>query len=158
LILATGIVPIRPVQLKGSVDFQFDTTMAVVEHRSFSGYVVGHPLHAVTSAAFAIIGNPGDIKDVDPRANFARRRNAGSAVYDFVVGPRVVTWTVSSMDCSNPKASSCLDAASAVSFHLRNDRFLLIKWKEAICDSAYTLFLVGTTLMPLAGNTYGCDV
>jgi hypothetical protein len=132
--------------------------MTVVEHRSFSGYVVGHPLRTVTSAAFAIIGKLGDIKDVDPRANFARRRQAGSAVYDFVDGRRIVTWTISSMDCSNPKTSSCLDAASAVSFHLRNDHFLLIKWKDAICDSAYTLFLVGATLMPLAGNIYGCDV
>jgi hypothetical protein len=132
--------------------------MTAVEHRWFSGYVVGHPLHAVTSTAFVIIGKPDDIKDIDPRANFERRRHAGSAVYDFVDGRRIVTWTISSMDCSNPKTSSCLDAASATSFHILDEHFLLVKWKDAICDSAYTLFLVGATLKPLAGNIYGCDV
>jgi hypothetical protein len=157
LIAATGVVPLRPVQLKGSVDFQFDTSMTAVEHRSFSGYVVGQPLHAVTSAAFAVIGGPDDIHDVDPRARFERRKNAGPAVYDFADGRRMVTWTSSSVDCSDPK-SSCLDAASAVSFRLRDERFLLVKWKDAICDSAYTLFLVGATLKPLAGNMYDCDV
>lgn len=156
LIHATGIVPLRPIQLKGSVEFQFDKSMTAVEQRTFSGYVVGQPLHAVTSAAFSIIGKPDDIKDVDPRASFERRRNAGSAIYDFVDGRRIVTWADPSMDCSNKKGS-CSDAASAVSFHLRDEHLLLVKWKDAVCNHAYTLFLVGATLKPLAGNIYDCD-
>jgi hypothetical protein len=111
----------------------------------------------VTSAAFVIIGKPEDIKDVDPHAKFERRRNSTSAVYDFVEGPRTVSWTNPAIDCTNPKTGSCSDAASAVSIHLRVGHYLLVKWKDAICDSAYTLFLVADTLKPLAGNIYGCD-
>ena len=157
LIYADGIVPLRPVQLKGSVGLMFDTNMTTVEQRSVSGYIVSRPLHAVTSAAFAIIGKPDDAKDVDPRARFERRKQAGPPVYDFVDGRRTITWTSASGDCSNPRTTSCPDAASVVAFRLRDEHLLLVKWKDAICESGYTLFLVGSTLKPIAGNMYGCD-
>ena len=115
----------------------------------------------MTSAAFAIVGKPADVKDVDARAKFERRKQAGSAVYDFADGRRTITWTTSSKDCSDPAIAGsfeCLDAASALSFRLANQHLLLVKWKDDFCDSAYTLFSVGTVLKLIAGNHYGCDI
>jgi len=159
LIYATGIVPLQPVQFKGTVDFQFDTSMTAVKERYFSGVVVAKPLHSVANAAFAVVGKPTDVKDVDPQAKFERRRQAGSAVYDFGDGRRTVSWATSSKDCSDKAASSyeCLDAESALSFRLAGQHLLLVKWKGAACDYAYTLFSVDAALKPIAGNDYACD-
>lgn len=159
LIYATGVVPLQPTQLKGSVYFQFNTSMAAVKERYFDGVIVAKPLHAVTSAAFAIVGKPDDVTDVDANARFERRKQAGSAVYDFVEGGRTITWTTSSKDCSDKARSSyeCLDAESALSFRVNGQHLLLVKWNGAACDHAYTLLSVDTTLKPIAGNQYDCD-
>jgi hypothetical protein len=159
LIYATGIVPLQPVQLNGSVDFDFDESMTAVKERYFSGVVVAKPLRPVTSAAFAVMGKPADVKDVDPQAKFERRKQAGSAVYDFTDAGRAITWVTSSKDCSGKAASEyeCLDAESALSFRLSGQHLLLVKWKGAACDQAYALFSVDTALKPIAGNEYGCE-
>jgi hypothetical protein len=160
LIYATGIVPIQPVQLKGSVYFTFDRSISIVKERLYSGVVVAKPEHPVAGAAFAIVGKPADVQDVDPGVKFVRRKQAGSAVYDFTDGSRTIVWATSSRDCSGKAASEydCLDAESALSFSLAGQHLLLVKWKDAFCDSAYTLFSVDTTLKPIAGNEYGCDI
>ena len=159
LIYATGVLPLELVQLKGTVEFQFDKSMTAVKERYFSGVVVAKPLRPVTSAAFAVVGKPADIKDVDPSARFERRKQAGSAVYDFADAGRTITWVTSSKDCSNKAASAyeCLDAESALSFRLGGQQLLLVKWKDAACDHAYTLLSVDTVLKPIAGNEYDCE-
>jgi len=159
LIYSTGIVPMQPVQLKGSIYAEFDKNVSVVTERSFTGVVVAKPLHPVTSAAFAVIGKPADVQDVDPGVKFVRRKQAGSAVYDFTDGSRTITWVTSSRDCSGKAASEydCLDAESALSFSLAGQHFLLVKWKDSFCDSSYSLFSVDTALKEIAGNGYDCD-
>jgi hypothetical protein len=160
LIYATGIVPIQPVELKGSVNFTFDKSISVVKERSFSGVAVAKPQHSVTSAAFAVLGKPADVQDVDPSVKFVRRKQAGSAVYDFTDGSRTITWVTSSKDCSGKPASEyeCQDAESAFSFRLAGQHLLLVKWKDSFCDSSYTLFSVDTALKEIAGNGYDCDL
>jgi len=161
LIHDTGIVPIAPVQLKGSVDFDFDEGMTAVTRRYASGTIVGKPVNAVKGAAFAIVGKPAEVTDLDSGAKLVRRKQSGSAVYDFADGHRTVTWTTSSEDCSDPKAAgsyACLDAASAVSFRLGKQHWLLVRWTDDFCGSAYTLFSVGAALALVAGNHYGCDI
>jgi hypothetical protein len=149
LIYATGIIPLQPVQLKGSVNFDFDVNMTAVQRRVFSGTIVGKPSRPVTTAAFAIVGEPPDVKEVHPGAKFMRRKQAGPAVYDFTDNGRTVSWTILSKE--EP------DAASALSFHLARQHLLLVKWNSDFCGSAYTLFSVGTALKPIAGNDYDCD-
>ena len=149
LIYTGGVIPLQPVQLKGSVDFNFDTSMTAVQRKVASGAVVGKPSRPVTSAAFAMVGKPADIKDIHPGAKFEKRKQEGPAVYDFTDGNRTVTWTTSSKE--EP------DAASAISFRLANQQLLLVKWNSDFCGSAYTLFTVDTALQPIAGNEYDCD-
>ena len=149
LIYAGGVIPLQPVQLKGSVDFDFDTGMTIVQRRVASGAVVGKPSRPVTTAAFAIVGKPADIKEVHPGAKFEKRKQAGPAVYDFTDGSRTVTWTASSQE--QP------DAASAISFRLAYQQLLLVKWNSDFCGSVYTLFTADTALKPIAGNDYDCD-
>ena len=149
LIHAAGIIPIEPVRLKGSVDFDFNTSMTAVERKVVSGTIVGKPSRPVTSAGFAIVGKPADVTDVRTGAKFERRRQAGPAVYDFSHGGRTVTWTTSSTE--QP------DATSAFSFQLAGQHLLLVKWDSDFCGSVYTLFSVGAALQPVAGNDYECD-
>jgi len=149
LIYAGGVVPLQPVQLKGSVDFDFDTSMTAVQRKTASGAVVGRPSRPVTTAAFAIVGKPGDIKDVHPGAKFEKRQLAGPAFYDFNDGSRTVTWTTSSKE--QPVA------AAAISFRLADQKLLLVKWNSDICGAVYTLFTADTALKPIAGNDYDCD-
>jgi hypothetical protein len=149
LIYAAGIIPLQPVKLKGSVDFDFDTSMTAVQRKVVSGTIVGKPSRPVTTAAFVFIGKPGDVKDVHSGAKFEKRNQAGPAVYDFTDRSRIVTWTTSSKE--EP------DAASAVSFRLADQQFLLVKWSSDFCGSVYTLFSADTMLKPIAGNDYDCD-
>jgi hypothetical protein len=161
LIHATGITPLQPVQLKGSVGFDFGTSMTLVGSPFFSGTIVAKPLHSVAGAAFAIAGKPADVGDADPHVKFERRKQAGSAVYDFTDARGTTTWRTSSKDCSDTAHGSsyeCLDAESALSFRLASRRLLLVKWKGAFCSSAYTLFSVDTGIQPIAGNDYDCDL
>jgi hypothetical protein len=53
LITPTGVMPIEPVQLKGSVNFDFDGSMTAVQRKNAFGAVVGKPARGVTAAAFA---------------------------------------------------------------------------------------------------------
>jgi len=150
LIYADGIIPLQPVQLKGSVDFDFDTGMTTVQRRVASGAVVGKPSRPVTTAAFVIVGKPADIKkDVHPGAKFEKRKQAGPAVYDFTDGSRTLTWTMSSQEQPG--------VASSVLFRLADQQLLLVKWDSDFCGSAYTLFSVDAFLKPTAGNVYDCD-
>src|SRR5690348_9730026 len=50
LIYAAGIIPLQPVQLKGSVNFDFDVNMTAVQRRVISGTIVGKPSRPVTTA------------------------------------------------------------------------------------------------------------
>jgi hypothetical protein len=149
LIYIGGVIPLQPVQLKGSVDFDFDTGMTVVQRKVVSGTVVGKPSRAVTTTAFVFIGKPADVKDVHPGVKFEKSKQAGSAVYSFTNGNRTVTWTTS--------AKEQPDVSSAVSFRLADEQLLLVKWDNDFCGSAYTLFSVDTSLQPIAGNAYDCD-
>lgn len=148
LIYAEGIAPIKPVRLKGSVSFDFDASMTVVERKSANGVVVGEADRRLSSAAFAIIGRPADFHDVRAGARFTRR-TGNPAVYDFAEGNHAFTWTDPSKEA--------LDAASAMSFRLGSRNFLLIKWSSDFCGSSYTLFSVESALKPIAGNDYDCD-
>lgn len=161
LICATGVVRLQPVELEGTVGFFFDAGMFTVERRFFSGAIVGKPPHPVTSAAFVVMGKPGDVGGVNPNARFERRKQAGPAVYDFADGRGTITWATSSKDCADPAAASrfeCLDTASALSFELAGQHLLLVRWAGAFCDSSYTLFAVNATLKPIASDDYGCDM
>jgi hypothetical protein len=149
LIHAAGILPLAPVQLKGSVAFDFDTTMTVVERKVISGVIVARPSRLLNSAAFAVIGKPADLTDVVPGTKLEKRKQAGLTVFDLTEGGGIVSWTTSS--------NEQLDAASALSFRLAGARFLLVKWNTELCGSAYTLFSVNTRLNPIAGNDYDCD-
>lgn len=149
LIHADGIAPIRPVQLKGTISFDFNASMTVVLRKVTSGVVVGEPLHSVTSAAFVMIGKPAGVGDVRPGARFKKRAQAAPAVYDFTEDNHTVTWTTTSKEQPEP--------ASALSFRLADRRFLLVRWSADFCESSYTLFAVGAALRPIAGNDYDCD-
>ena len=149
LIYAGGVIPLQPVQLKGSVEFNFDTGMTVVQRKVASGTIIGKPSHAVTTAAFVFIGKPADVKDVHPGVKLEKSKQAGSAVYSFTNGNRTATWTTSSKE--QP------DVTSAVSFRLDDRQLLLVKWDSNFCGSAYTLFSVDNSLEPTAGNVYDCD-
>lgn len=149
LIYAGGVIPLRPAQLKGSVDFDFDTSMMVVQRKVISGTIVGKPSHFVTTAAFVVIGKPADVKDVHPGVKLEKSRQAGSAVYSFTSANHTVIWTTSAQE--QP------DAAAAVSFRLADQQLLLVKWNSDFCGSAYTLFSVEASLNPIAGNIYDCD-
>lgn len=149
LVSPAGIMPLQPVQLKGSVDFDFDTSVTAVQRKVVFGTVVGKPARPVTAAAFAFAGRVPDVTDVHPGATFERRKQAGPAVYDFANGGRIVSWPIS----SNERP----DVASALSFHLAGQGFLLVKWNSDFCLSAYTLFSAGAALKPIAGNDYDCD-
>jgi hypothetical protein len=149
LISADGITGIKPVRLKGSVNFDFDANLTAVERKVVSGVVVGEPARPVTSAAFVIIGRPGDVRDIRPGARFKKRNQSGPTVYDFIEDNHNVSWTIAS--------SEQLDAASALSFRLGNRQYLLAKWNSDFCGSSYTLFSVDGVLKPIAGNDYDCD-
>jgi hypothetical protein len=149
LINADGVVPITPVQLKGTASFDFDQGMTTVPRRTVTGTVVGKPSHAVTTAAFVVIGKPDDVKDIHPGAKFEKRKQAGPGRYEFSDGSRTVSWTPSSKE--NP------DVVSAFSFRLAGQPLLLVKWKREFCASSYTLFSVNAALKPIASNDYGCD-
>jgi hypothetical protein len=149
LIYASGIVPLQPVRLRGSVNFDFDTSVTTVQRKVVSGAIVGKPSRPVTTAAFAIVGKPADVKDVHPGAKFEKRKRASPAMFDFTDGSRTVTWTTASTE--QP------DATSAVSFHLAGQQLLVVKWNSDFCGSVYTLFSVDTELKPIAGNDYDCD-
>jgi hypothetical protein len=149
LISGDGIIPLRPVHLRGSVSFDFDVSITIVQRKVVSGLIVGRPSRPVTTAAFAIVGKSADVKDVRFGAKFGKRTEPGPAVYDFVDGSRIVSWT----------ASSALqpDAASAFSFRLAGQQLLLVKWNSNFCGSAYTLFTADKALKPIASNDYDCD-
>jgi hypothetical protein len=149
LIYAGGVIPLRPVQLKGSVNFDFDANMTSVQRRVVSGTIVGKPSRAVKTAAFVVVGRLADIDDVHAGAKFEKRKQAGPAVYDFIDSGGAVTWKTSSTE--QP------DAASALSFRLTEQHLLLVKWNSEFCGSVYTLFSVATALKPIAGNDYDCD-
>jgi hypothetical protein len=149
LIYTGGVIPLQPVELKGSVDFDFDRGMTVVERKVVSGTIVGKPSRAVTTTAFVFIGKPADVADVHPGAKFDKSKQGGSAVYSFTNGNRTVTWTTS--------AKEQPDVASAISFRLADQQLLLVKWDNTFCGSVYTLFSVDTSLQPIAGNAYDCD-
>ena len=149
LIYSGGVIPLQPIRLKGSVDFDFDTGMTVVQRKVVAGTIVGKPSRAVATAAFVFIGKPTDVKDVHPGVKFEKSKQAGSAVYSFTNSNRTVTWTMFSKE--QP------DVASAVSFRLADQQLLLVKWDSAFCGSAYTLFFMDTSLEPAAGNVYDCD-
>jgi hypothetical protein len=162
LLYDSGIVPIDPVQLRGSAQLRLDPAMKTVEERTYSGTVVGRPAHRLTSAAFVVIGKPADVGDVNPRARFQRRNQAGPAVFDFIEGQYALQWTAPSKDCPGGATAAtrqCLDAASALSFRLGGERLVLVKWKgDEICEASYTLFLLERVLKPIAGNAYHCDI
>ncbi len=158
LIHDTGIVPLEPVGLEGTVSFDFDAALASVTHRSFSGTVVGRPSRPASSAAFAITGRPSDVQDVVAPAGFERRTQSGSASYLFHDGRRTLSWTPAE-GCAGPSAvRNCWEPASAVAFRLAGRRMLLVRWKETFCLSSYTLFLADGVLQPVAGNGYACDI
>ena len=149
LIHATGITAIRPAQLRGSVNFDFDERMTVVQRKVFFGVVVAEPARPVTTAAFTIVGTPADIREVRVGARFERKNPSSPAVYGFNNGDRTVTWTASSTEQ--------LTVKSAVSFRVAGQHLLLVKWNNDLCGSSYTLFSVDNTLKPIAGNNYECD-
>ena len=123
--------------------------MTAVQRKNSFGTVVGKPARAVSAAAFAFVGTLRDVTEVDPGAKFEMRKQAGPAVYDFNDGGRIVSWPIS----SNERP----DAASAVSFRLAGQHFLVVRWKSDFCVSAYTLFSADSALKPIAGNDYDCD-
>jgi hypothetical protein len=149
LINADGVIPVTPVQLKGTASFDFAPGMTAVTRRTVTGTVLGKPSHAVTTSAFVVVGKPDDVKDAHPGAKFAKRKQAGPGVYDFTDGNRTVSWTPSSRE--QP------EAASAFSFRLAGQPLLLVKWKREFCESSYTLFSVDASLKPIASNDYDCD-
>ena len=149
LVYAGGVTPLQPVQLKGSVNFDFDAGMTAVQRRVVFGTIAGKPSRPVTNAAFAITGKPADVSDVRPNAKFERRRQAGPAVFDFIDGSRTASWTTSSKE--QP------EAASALSFRLSGQGWLLVRWNSDFCGSVYTMFSVDAALKPVAGNDYDCD-
>jgi hypothetical protein len=149
LISADDVVPVTPVELKGTASFNFDPGMTAVTRKTVTGTVVGKASHAVTTAAFVVVGKPDDVKDARPGAKFEKRKTAGPAVYDFTDGSRTVTWT--------PLSKEQPDAASAFSFRLAGQQLLLVKWKPEVCESSYTLFSVDAALKPIASNDYDCD-
>jgi hypothetical protein len=149
LICDDGIIPLRPVHFRGSVSFDFDVGITIVQRKVVSGLIVGRPSRPVTTAAFAIIGKPTDVKDVRFGAKFRKRTEPGPAVYDFIDGSRIVSWTASSAPQPN--------AASAFSFRLAGQQLLLVKWNSNFCGSSYTLFTADTALKPIASNDYDCD-
>jgi hypothetical protein len=149
LIHTAGVIPLQPIRLRGSVDFHFDESMTAVERKVFSGTVVGNPSRRVSTAAFVIIGKPGDVSDVDTGAKFERKKQADPRGYVFTNGSGTVSWTTSSKE--QP------EVASAVSFRLAAQYLVFVKWKSDFCGSAYTLFSVDTVLRPIAGNDYDCD-
>ncbi len=149
LISAAGIVPIQPAQLKGSVDLDFERDMTTVHKTMVSGSVVGKPSRPVTGAAFAILGKPDGVKDVDPAAKFAKRSQADPPVYDLTDGGKTVTWTPLTKEETEPE--------SALSFRWADHRYLLVKWKSKSCGSSYTLFTIAAELEPIADNDYDCD-
>ncbi len=63
MINADSVIPVTPVQLKGTASFDFDPGMTAVTRRTVTGTVVGKPSHAVTTAAFVVLGKPDDVKD-----------------------------------------------------------------------------------------------
>jgi hypothetical protein len=149
LINADDVIQVTPVQLKGIVGFDFDTGMTAVTRRTVTGTVVVKPPHAVTTAAFVVVGKPDDVKDTHPGAKFEKRKEAGPAVYDFTDGDRTVGWT--------PSSKEQPEAAAAFSFRLAGQLFLLVKWKREFCESSFTLFSVDAALEPIASNDYDCD-
>ena len=149
MIYAAGITPLQPDYLKGSLGFDFDTSMTLVQRKVVSGVIAGKPLRPVTTAAFVFEGNMADVQEVHSGATFEKRKQAGSSGYDFTDGSRPLTWITSSKE--QP------DAASAVSFRIAGKRLLLVKWNSDFCGSAYTLFAADTVLKPVAGNVYDCD-
>ncbi len=149
LVYTAGIIPLRPVQLKGSVSFDFNASMTGVQRRVASGTIVGKPSRSVKTAAFVIAGKLVDIEDVHAGAKLERRKQPGPAVYDFTDSGGAVTWTSSSTE--QP------EAASALSFRLAGQHLLLAKWNSDFCGSVYTLFSVAAALQPIAGNDYDCD-
>jgi len=149
LIYTTGITSLQPDHLKGTVGFDFDTTMTIVRRRVVSGVIAGKPSRPVKTAAFVIAGSIADVQQVHSGATFAKRKQAGPSAYVFTDGSRLLTWTTSSK--GQP------DAASAVSFRIAGKRLLLVKWNSDFCGSAYTLFAADTALKPVAGNVYDCD-
>lgn len=149
LIFADGVVPIKPIRLKGSVGFDFNNGITTVQRKVTSGVIVAEPSRAVTTAAFVMIGTPADVHDVRARAQFKRRKQPDAAVYDLLEDNHSVTWTTALTEQS--------ETASALSFRLGNGHFLLVKWNSDFCQSTYTLFSVGAVLKPIAGNDYDCD-
>ena len=149
LIYSGGIIPLQPVGLKGSVDLDFERDMVTVHKALFSGSVIAKPSQPVTTAAFAIVGKPGDAKDVDAAAKFAKRTQGGEVVYDLTDAGHPVTWTPLTKEESDP--------SSALSFRLADKRYLLVKWTRPSCSSSYTLFSIDDTLEPIVDNDYDCD-
>jgi hypothetical protein len=149
LICADGIIPLRPVQFKGSVSFDFDASISIVQRKVASGVIVGRPSRRATTAAFVVIGKPADVKDVHFGAKFEKRNQSGAAVYDFIDGSRRLTWATSSTE--QP------EAAFTFSFRLAGQQLLLVKWNSDFCGSVYTLFTADTELKPIASNDYDCD-
>jgi hypothetical protein len=149
LICGDGIIPLRPVEFRGSVSFDFDASITIVQRKVASGVIVGRPSRPVTAAAFAVVGKPADVKDVRLGAKFGKRNQAGPAVYDLIDGGRIVSLTASTTEQ--------LNAASAFSFRLAGQQLLLVKWNSDFCGSAYTLFTADTALKPIASNDYDCD-
>jgi hypothetical protein len=149
LICGEGIIPLRPLHFRGSVSFDFDVSITIVQRKVACGLIVARPSRPVTSAAFTIVGKPGDVKDLRFGAKLRKRTGAGPAVYDFIDSSRIVSWTASSALQPN--------AASAFSFRLAGQQLLLVKWNSDVCGSAYTLFTADTTLTPIASNDYNCD-
>src|SRR5262249_54037679 len=132
LIHAAGVSAIRPVQLKGAVNFDFDESMTIVQRKAAFGVIVAESFGPLATAAFAIVGTPADVRDVHVRARFEKKSESGPAVYDFIDGDHTITWTTSSTEP--------LGVDTAVSFRLTGQQFLLVKWKRDFCGSSYTLF------------------
>jgi hypothetical protein len=149
LIYAGGVISLQPIELNGTVAFDFDTGLKIVQRKVVYGTIVGKPSRAVTTAAFVLIGRPADVTGVDPGVKLEKSKQANSAVYTLISGSRTVTWTTSSKQ--QP------DVANAFSFRLTGRQLLLVKWNSDFCGSAYTLFSVDASLQPIAGNVYDCD-
>jgi hypothetical protein len=124
--------------------FFFKEGMTSLDRRAVDGSVVAKPATLISSAAFAIVGRPGDVTDVRP---IKLVRN-GSA-YGLVDEGRTIWWR------GEERFES--EVRSALAFRLAGKRYLLVRWPEDICKFWYNVFSIGAALTPVAGNAYGCD-
>jgi hypothetical protein len=150
LLYDEGVVAMQPVELSGTVQIFFNEAMTQVQSEAISGTIISRPSKPVQSAAFAIVGRPSDVTDVQAGVRLTSRKQGDSLIYEFVDQGRTVGWTTAGREQPVPK--------TGVSFQWSGRRYLLVRWESDFCNSEYVLLQVGDVLTPIAGNGYDCDV